>query len=158
MKTAKRLKLRRKRFISNDRGFTLFEIILVVLILSIAIVPMVTAFGPAIFSTGVEEEIAVFTNAASTGYLFLSEMFYPGWKATVDGHPRPIMRGNYLFRVVQVPAGPHVVRFIFDPLSIKVGMGVTVLTVFIVICLTVYGLAGKTHPLERDETPEQPAV
>ena len=38
------------------------EIVVAVLLLAIAIVPIVGAFGPAIFSTGAEEETAVFTN------------------------------------------------------------------------------------------------
>lgn len=48
----------------NNRGFTLVEIIIAVALLAIAIVPMVNAYGPAIFSTSTEEETAVFTNQA----------------------------------------------------------------------------------------------
>lgn len=48
----------------NNRGFTLVEIIIAVALLAIAIVPMVSAYGPAIFSTSTEEETAVFTNQA----------------------------------------------------------------------------------------------
>jgi len=45
-------------------GFNLFEIIIAVLLLSIAIAPMVNAFKPAVFPTSGEEEIAVFMNQA----------------------------------------------------------------------------------------------
>jgi prepilin-type N-terminal cleavage/methylation domain-containing protein len=48
----------------NNKGFTLFEIIMAVFILAIAIVPIVRAYAPAIFSTGSEEKTAVFTNQA----------------------------------------------------------------------------------------------
>lgn len=57
----------RYRAVQNDRGFTLFEIIVSVLILAIAIVPMVNAFNPAIlsfYSISDEEETAVFSNQA----------------------------------------------------------------------------------------------
>lgn len=47
---------------TSTEGFTLVEIILAVLLLAIAIVPIVSAFGPAILSTSSEEERAVFTN------------------------------------------------------------------------------------------------
>ena len=50
--------------VSNKKGFTLFEIILAVLLLAIAIVPMLNAYSPAIFSIKGEEETAVFTNQA----------------------------------------------------------------------------------------------
>ena len=49
---------------SNNKGFTLVEMIIAVLLLAIAIVPMVGAYGPAIFSTAVEDEVGVFTNQA----------------------------------------------------------------------------------------------
>lgn len=47
---------------STDSGFSLMEIIVAMLLLSIAIVPMISAYGPAIFTTAGEEEAAVFTN------------------------------------------------------------------------------------------------
>ena len=50
--------------VSNKKGFTLFEIILAVLFLAIAIAPMLNAYSPAIFSIKGEEETAVFTNQA----------------------------------------------------------------------------------------------
>ena len=49
---------------TDNKGFTLIEIIIAVLLLAIAIAPMVSAFAPAIFSTGGEEEMAVFANRA----------------------------------------------------------------------------------------------
>ena len=49
--------------VSNE-GFTLLEIIFAVLLLAIAIVPIMNAHTPAIFSTAAEEELAVFTNRA----------------------------------------------------------------------------------------------
>ena len=50
--------------ISSNKGFTLFEIIITVLLLSIAIAPMLNAFKPAIFATIGQEEVAVFSNRA----------------------------------------------------------------------------------------------
>lgn len=47
---------------SNSKGFTLFEILLAVLFLAIAVVPLLTAYQPAIFATGNEEELSVFSN------------------------------------------------------------------------------------------------
>ena len=42
--------------------------------------------------------IIIETNSSEQGYLFLSEIFYPGWKALVDDCPKPILRGNYFTR------------------------------------------------------------
>jgi uncharacterized membrane protein YfhO len=59
------------------------------------------------------------------GYLVLSDAYYPGWQATVDGQPETIRRANYAFRAVYVPAGEHIVQFRFDPVIWKIGVGVT---------------------------------
>lgn len=45
-------------------GFTLMEVLIAVLLLAIAIVPMINAFSPGLFSTSGEEQTAVFTNRA----------------------------------------------------------------------------------------------
>ncbi|MBT8406896.1 MAG: type II secretion system GspH family protein [Deltaproteobacteria bacterium] len=60
----KRIALARNLIIFDNKGFTLLEIILVVLILAIAIVPMVRAFSPGAISAKTEEETTVFTNQA----------------------------------------------------------------------------------------------
>ena len=60
----KRVKLTKTYVLPDPQGFTLLEIILAVLILGIAIAPMMSAFAPALLSTGSEEETAVFTNQA----------------------------------------------------------------------------------------------
>ena len=67
----------------------------------------------------------------SDGYLFVGDTYYPGWRATLDGQDTPLLRADYLFRAVRVPAGQHTIRMLFDPLSWKLG-----------IALTAAGLAG----------------
>ena len=60
----KGLNLREHGIVSCSKGFTLIEILVVVLLLALAISPIVGAFSPAIFSTSGEEELAVVTNQA----------------------------------------------------------------------------------------------
>jgi hypothetical protein len=51
--------------------------------------------------------IVIETNATAETLLVVSEMFYPGWEATVDGRPTRIHLTNFLLRGVFVPAGAH---------------------------------------------------
>jgi hypothetical protein len=51
--------------------------------------------------------LVIDTHAAQPAVLVVSEMFYPGWEATVDGRPTRIHLTNYLLRGVVVPAGQH---------------------------------------------------
>ena len=71
--------------------------------------------------------------------LFMSEAYYPGWQAYVDGKPEEILRANYAFRAIPVGPGTHRVEVVMEPLSFKMGLAVTVLTMMLL--LTVWALA-----------------
>lgn len=55
------------------------------------------------------------------GYLVLSDAYYPGWRATVDGQPAPILRANGFVRAVLLSPGEHTVEFTFAPASLGAG-------------------------------------
>ena len=57
----------------------------------------------------------------------VSDSYYPGWRAAVDGRPVPLLRTNVLLRGVPVPAGRHQVRLWFDPLSVRLGFALSAL-------------------------------
>jgi hypothetical protein len=88
------------------------------------------------------DAIALKTFSQKPGFLFLSEIHYPGWKALVDGRPSSILRGNYLFRVIALPPGRHQVQLLFEPLSIKLGIGIT--CVFLMVLLLAF-----IHPFRK---------
>jgi uncharacterized membrane protein YfhO len=53
--------------------------------------------------------------SAKGGIIIFSDIYYPGWKATVSGEETPIARANYILRAIRVPAGKHEVIMTFDP-------------------------------------------
>ena len=58
-----------------------------------------------------------------------SEIYYPaGWVATIDGKEAEILRANYAFRALEVPAGEHEIVFRFDPKSYKTGANISRVT------------------------------
>lgn len=70
------------------------------------------------------------------GLVVFSEVYYPGWTATVDGQPVEVGRANYVLRAINVPSGKHEVVFEFKPQSIQttetiayVALGVLVLLI-----------------------------
>lgn len=68
------------------------------------------------------------TFSASGSYLLLSELFYPGWTARVDGGRVPILRADYLLRAIPLSAGRHEVSVEFRPKSLKIGGAITLVT------------------------------
>jgi hypothetical protein len=67
-------------------------------------------------------EIRLQASTSTPGYLVMSEVYYPGWKAEVDGHPADLQRANYAFRAVLLRPGAHQVRLYFQPTTWKAGM------------------------------------
>lgn len=53
--------------------------------------------------------------------LLVSELHYPGWRATVDGEPVELLRANIALRAVLVPPGDHVVEMRYEPTSFRYG-------------------------------------
>ncbi len=72
-----------------------------------------------------DTRVKVQTHTAAPTFLVLSDVFYPGWQATIDGKPTKIFQTNYVQRGVQVPPGEHLVEYRFEPMSFKLGAGIT---------------------------------
>lgn len=90
-----------------------------------------------------EQSIFVETASDVATLLVLTDTFYPGWKAFVDDTKTEIYRANYSFRAVVVPAGTHAVRFIYDPLSVRVGLFVTIGSLVFYVFIVLWYLARR---------------
>ena len=64
-----------------------------------------------------DSRVVIEVDAERPGIVVLHDLFFPGWVATVDGEPRPLLRANLLFRGVETPPGHHVVSFAYQPFS-----------------------------------------
>ena len=58
---------------------------------------------------------------ARPGLVILGDIFYPGWKLTVDGQPAPILRANRAMRGAAVKEGKHRLVYTYEPRSFRVG-------------------------------------
>lgn len=91
--------------------------------------------------------VVIRAEAKAAGLLVLADVFYPGWKAFVDGGETPIYRVNYVVRGVFLPKGEHTVEFRYDPMSFKIGAAVTLASLMIVLVFLSRFLYGRAHPL-----------
>ena len=62
---------------------------------------------------------------SAAGFVVLVDAHDPGWRATIDGLPTDVLRANVAFRGVAVPAGRHVIEYLYRPRSITGGLAVS---------------------------------
>jgi len=75
------------------------------------------------------------TDADNDAYLYLSDTWYPGWRAYVDGKETRIYRANLAFRAVGLTRGKHTVLFRYVPMSFYAGLFLTLLGITLCIWL-----------------------
>ncbi|NNE10526.1 MAG: YfhO family protein, partial [Gemmatimonadetes bacterium] len=88
----------------------------------------------------VEDEwnrVTVEVDADRENYLVLADSYDPGWKATIDGEPAPVLAAYGLVRAVRMPAGTHTVRFTYEPNSFRLGGALSLAGLAILATLTV---------------------
>ena len=74
------------------------------------------------------------------GVVVFSEIYYPGWTATIDGQPAELGRVNYLLRALNVKAGSHKVVLDFHPTSIKKTETVAYVGYAVLLILLIVGI------------------
>ncbi|MBI3837343.1 MAG: YfhO family protein [Planctomycetia bacterium] len=79
--------------------------------------------------------ITINTGASARQLLVTTESFHPGWEAVVDGRAQPVMRVNGDFLGCVLEAGSHDVRLQFRPPSRRVGAGISVCGLGLMVCI-----------------------
>jgi Bacterial membrane protein YfhO len=108
--------------------------------------PPDTAPGYARLISYADERVAAESRSPIPSLLVLTDVKYPGWKATVDGRSVPIERVDYLLRGVPVPAGRHRVEMRYEPASWRAGWIVSLVSLLVLVALVVVGLRGRRRP------------
>jgi Bacterial membrane protein YfhO len=82
-------------------------------------------------------QLSLRATTSTAAALVLSQIWFPGWRATVDGEEVPVLRANASLTGILLPAGSHEVRFIFRPLSFVIGAVITILTAVVLVALII---------------------
>ncbi len=106
--------------------------------------------GLAVMTGRTANTVRVEVDAKARCVLVLSDTYFPGWVARVDGVKTELFPVNYAFRGVIVPAGKHVVEYEYRPRSFRVGLAISTFT-GVISCLSIaFYLIRKTR---RNATP-----
>ncbi len=91
------------------------------------------------------QRIKIETENPAPSFLVLSEMYYRGWDARIDGAKAPVYRVNHILRGLSLPAGKHQIEFVYRAPSLKTGAVYSTLGLLIL-------LAGSFVSLSRPRT------
>jgi hypothetical protein len=96
--------------------------------------------GTARLSSYEADRVVVQASASRPSLLVLTDVAYPGWKASVDGKDAPVEHADYVLRGVVIPAGTHLVTFRYEPSTWSLGRDVSVAGGASVLVLSLAGL------------------
>ena len=82
--------------------------------------------------------VQIDVTASASAMLVLSDTYYPGWEAEIDGQPTKLYVVNTVLRGVAVPAGSHQVEFIYRPRAVIYGALISAMTLVALLSLAVW--------------------
>ncbi len=106
--------------------------------------PTIAAFLEAKVTRPSVNEVTVEAEATQPSILVLTDVYFPGWRAEIDGKAAEIYRVNAVFRGVKVDAGRHTVRFIFDPMNLKIGFALFTVGLIAIVFLLRSGMPASS--------------
>jgi hypothetical protein len=84
-------------------------------------------------------KVVLESDTDNDAFVYVSDTHYPGWRAYVDGKETKIYRANLAFRAVKVPKGKHTIVFRYVPMTLYIGL-----------CLTIFGILLCIYLWRRD--------
>jgi hypothetical protein len=107
------------------------------------------------FSDYKPTKVGLSVTSPSSALLVMSEIYYPGWHATLNGRPTEIYKVNGGLRGIVVPRGESVITMSYTPLTIYVGGVITILTFLLILAYA--ALVRISHEHEPNQSPEHNA-
>jgi hypothetical protein len=92
------------------------------------------------------QQVALRVETSGPGWLVLTDTWYPGWQATVDGQPARIWQANAAFRAVRLEQrGLHQIAFVYKPRTFTFGLWTSLLTLVTVIVVVAFAQRAAKH-------------
>jgi hypothetical protein len=108
-----------------------------VLLAECATAPPASTPGPSTATAVIERyaphRVVITAEADHPSYLVLTDTWFPGWTASVDGREARVERADYAFRAVRLEPGRHEVEFRYEPGSVRLGLAISVLALLAIV-------------------------
>ncbi|MFH1962632.1 MAG: YfhO family protein [bacterium] len=82
--------------------------------------------------------VSIKADTAKDGWIVLTDNYYPGWKAFVNNHETKIYRADSAFRAIRIKSGANKIDFIYDPLSLKVGVWGSIISLIFIAGMGIF--------------------
>jgi hypothetical protein len=89
------------------------------------------------------DEVEIAAEMSAPGWVVLSDSFFPGWEAAVDGRNTKLLRADGALRAVAVPSGPHAVTFRYRPAAVGRGRLVSLLGFLLAVAGMSYSVRAR---------------
>ena len=86
------------------------------------------------------QRLAAQVDAVTPAFMVVAQTFYHPWHAYVDGKPTRLFRANYAFQALEVPAGRHEVKLVYEDNSFHLGLIISATS--LAVCL-IFWLRGR---------------
>ncbi|OGO45735.1 MAG: hypothetical protein A2W37_01050, partial [Chloroflexi bacterium RBG_16_63_12] len=104
-----------------------------------------TPAPPHVSLTASPNAVTIPVSLRQSGWVVLSDTYYPGWFVFVDGQPATLLHADYAFRAVAVEAGDHVVEFRYEPRPFQIGLWISAVSGLIWFGLALWLWRRKLH-------------
>lgn len=85
-------------------------------------------------------KISLESSSQESGYLVIADVWYPEWRAYVDGKSVPVLRANYLFKAIPVANGEHEITVVYQPKTFYLGAALSLVAIIGLMTLVVIWL------------------
>jgi hypothetical protein len=103
-------------------------------------------------------DVAIDVNTPGAAIVRLADLWYPDWKATVDGRPVEILRADHALRAVVVPAGRHTVVFRYASASVAQGLTLSLVSGAIACMMLIAGALARRRSSPGTVVPAAPGA
>jgi hypothetical protein len=98
-------------------------------------------------------KISLNVSTPKNGFLMLSEIYYPGWVAYIDGQQVNVYRADWSLRAIPVTAGTHIIQVVYEPQPFRRGMWISLITIATsIVSIVLIKIPRRKHPEGEENT------
>lgn len=108
-----------------------------------------TGFATVTWQEDRHESVKLMVETPQPGFLILTDTYYPGWRAYINGKETPILAANLSQRALILPAGINSVQFSYTPESVIIGERIAIVSLIVTMLLIVLPIGAQAFHIQK---------